>query len=469
MSNLKQNAYRAQVQQFRRKMLQVPDFSIRDLLPGDILHKFIEKAHSVREQIYTPLVTLGIFLRQVLSADGSCKNAVASFRTERARAGETTISVNTGPYCKARQRLPLEPLHELVQRSGTACDRQWPTPAGLWLGLWRVKLVDGTTMLLQDTEDNQKAYPQPKHQKPGLGFPLVRMVALISLSVGTLLDYALAPYRGKGTGELSLFGRLLSNLRRGDLLLGDRYYASYCVLALLMGKGTAGLMRQHARRKPDFRRGRRLGARDHVICWSKPKVKPIWLSDEQFAMLPEEIAVREFRSGGTVYVTTLLNEKQYSKTALSKLYEQRWNIELDLRSIKTHMEMEMLRCLTPEMVEKEIAVNLLAYNLIRAEMAQSARLHDLNPRNLSFKATVQLYLNAAAQWGMETIHILRILMENLLQGIAGTLVGMVKKDPQPRAVKRRPKPYPRLMKARTVLKQQLILEQGKRLEFQCDT
>jgi IS4 transposase len=467
MLHHKQNAYRAQVQQFKRKLLQIAGFSIQDLLPGDVLHKVIEKAHSVREQIYTPLVTLGLFLRQVLSADGSCKNAVAYFRVERAKAGAPTISVNTGPYCKARQRLPLEPLHELVQRSGTACDGQWSTPADLWRGLWRVKLVDGVTMQMQDTEDNQKAYPQPNQQKPGLGFPLVRMVALISLAVGTALDYALAPYQGKGTGEASLLGRLWNSLLRGDLLLGDRYYASYCILALLMGRGAAGLMRQHAGRKPDFRRGRRLGTRDHLILWSKPKVKPIWLSDEEFAALPAEMEVREFRARGAVYVTTLLNEKKYSKKDLAKLYEQRWKIELDLRSMKTYMGMEMLRCLTPEMVEKEIAVNLLAYNLIRSEMAQAAQRHGCNPRNLSFMATVQLYLNAAAQWGMEIIHNLRKLMENLLLAIAGTLVGIVKKDPQPRAVKRRPKPYPRLMRPRAVLKKRLLKEQNKRLEIQC--
>jgi len=466
MTDRKRVQYRSQVQRFKRRLLLLQDCSLKDLLPGDVLHKVIEQAVSLRDLIYTPLVTLGLFLRQVLNDDASCKNIVASFRAERLQSGLGSISVNTGPYCKARARLPLDPLQELVRRSGAAGDRH-ARASDLWLGRWNVKLADGTTMLLQDTQDNQDVYPQPKARKPGLGFPMVRMVALISLSVGTVLDYALGPYQGKQTGEASLFARLLGGLRRGDLLLADRYYATYAFLALLSARGGAALMKQHARRNTDFRTGRRLGARDHIVIWIKPKIKPIWMSDAEFEALPAQLEVREFRVNRVVYVTTLLDAKTYHKNALAKLYEQRWNIELDLRSIKTHMGMEMLRCLTHEMVEKEIAVNLLAYNLIRAHMAEAAQQYDKVPRQLSFKASVQLYLHAVAQWGSAKLTNLRIFIVELLRGIASTPVGIFKKDPQPRAKKRRPKTYPLLMKPRSVLKDALKRKQAQWSENQC--
>ncbi|MES9858929.1 MAG: transposase [Sedimenticola sp.] len=274
MRNRNRIHHRGEVQRFKRAMLQAPGWSLRDLLPGDVLHRLIEQASCVRNTVYTPLVTLGLFIRQVLSDDASCKNIIASFLIARLCAEEDSISVNTGPYCKARYRLPLGPLHELVCKSGEATDRH-KTSDSLWRGL-RVIMVDGTTALLQDTPENQERYPQSDHQKPGIGFPIIRMVALISLSKATVLDYAINAYQGKGTGESSLFARLLGGMRSGDLLLGDRYYASYGILAALIGRGVAAVMRQHALRKTDFRTGKKLGPRDHIISWDKPKIKPVW-------------------------------------------------------------------------------------------------------------------------------------------------------------------------------------------------
>lgn len=457
--------YRSQVQRFKKHLLQLPGWSLKDLLPHGALHHLIEQASSVRDSIYTPLVTLGLFLRQVLSQDGSCQNIVSSFRAERLQAGLGPISVNTGPYCKARARLTLEPMQELVRGAGAAGDCH-ARSSDLWLGRWNVKLVDGTTLLLQDTSANQEAYPQPQARKPGLGFPIIRMVAIFSLSVGMVLDYALGPYQGKQTGEASLFARLLEGLRRWDLIIADRYYATYAMLAIFSARGIGALMRQHARRRPDFRTGKRLGARDHIIRWSKPKVKPAWMTDQEFASIPNELEVREFRFNKVVYVTTLMDERIYFKHELGKFYENRWHVELNLRSLKTHMGMEMLRCLTPVMVEKEIAANLLAYNLIRAQMAKAAQEHNKIPRQLSFKASVQLFLSAVAQWAFITIHELRGLVASLLLGIASTPVGIFKQDPQPRARKRRPKPYPLLVKPRAEVKKALKRRQKKYQEDQ---
>ena len=247
-------------------------------------------------------------------------------------------------------------------------------------------MVDGSTVIMPDTPDNQQAFPQQSNQKPGLGFPIARMVALISLNVGTVLDYAIGPYQGKGAGETSLFSLMLGTLNQGHLLLADRYYCTYAIVACLLNAKVPVLFRNHANKKPDFRRGIKSGPKDHLIDWHKPPRKPVWMSSEDYAALPEVIRVREFATMGVVYVTTLMDHECYPKRELADLYQQRWKIELDLRSIKTHMGMEMLRCQSNEMIKKEIAVYLLAYNLIRTSLAQAACLHDKNPRELSFKA-----------------------------------------------------------------------------------
>ncbi len=292
---------------------------------------------------------------QVLSSTGSCKEAVAHILIERLGLDYSANSMNTGPYCKARLRLLLSHLIEAVTSSGRGlhenASNHW-----LWKG-HRVMIVDGTTLLMPDTEDNQKTYPQQSAQKPGLGFPIVRLVALLSLATGSCVDYATGPYQGKGRGETSLFSRLFQSLGKHDLLLADRYYTSYAIIARLMQQGTSLVFRQRSMVKSDFRRGQRLGAKDHLIRSKKPKKKPVWMSDEAWAELPDELLIREFSVKGIVYVTTLIDAKAYPKHALAQLYQQRWQIEVDLRAIKTSMGMDMLRCQTAEMVKKEMAVH----------------------------------------------------------------------------------------------------------------
>jgi hypothetical protein len=307
-----------------------------------------------------------------------------------------------------------------------------------------VVLVDAATVLMPDTPKNQAVFPQQSNQEPGLGFPIARLLALISLATGTIIDYRLGAYQGKGTGETSLFSQVLNSLLTGDLLLADRYYCTFAIIALLQAKGIPALFPLHANKKADFRQGSKLGAKDHVVEWKKPKRKPVWMTAREYADLPELITVREFRVKGIVYVTTLLNAKQFNKQELASLYKERWKIELDFRTIKTHMGMEMLRCKTPEMVQKEIAVHLLAYNIIRGNLAQAAVMHDKLPRQLSFRSAVQLVCQAAKQLvvltGQQLIHALL----SLLKAMASTVVGLQKRKNQPRAIKRRPKPFPLL-------------------------
>jgi len=312
-----------------------------------------------------------------------------------------------------------------------------------WKG-YKVVLTDGATVQMPDTPENQADFPQLDSQKPGLGFPIARLVVLISLSAGTVMDYSLGAYQGKGTGETSLLSQLFGSLSAGDLLMADRYYCTFAIIALMQVLGVPVLFPIHARKSVDFSQGIRLGARDHLIDWKKPKRKPVWMSKQDFADLPETVTVREFAVNGRVYVTTLLNAKRYHKQELAILYKQRWKVELDFRSIKTNMGMEMLRCKTPDMVKKEIAIHLLAYNIIRGNLAQASSLHEKIPRQLSFRSAVQLVIQASKQIVRLTGERLIKALQALLKAMTSTPIGKQKRKSQPRAVKRRPKPFPLL-------------------------
>ncbi|WPL21910.1 Transposase DDE domain protein [Thiorhodovibrio frisius] len=248
-------------------------------------------------------------------------------------------------------------------------------------------------MTMSDTEENQAVYPQPSSQKPGMGFPICRMVALICLGSGALLDAATGPCEGqcgsRGSDEQTLLRGMLDALAADDILLGDAFYPTYFLLCELVRRGVDGVFEQHGARKrsTDFKTGETLGARDHLLVLEKPKKRPDWMTQEQYAQAPETLKVREFAAGGKIMVTTFLDAKAAPKNKLKVLYLRRWNVELDLRNIKTTLGMAQLRCKTPEMAIKELWVYLLAYNLIRLLMAQAALLADQVPRQLSFKHT----------------------------------------------------------------------------------
>ena len=436
---------RIQIRSIKNAFFQVGDLPFKNLLPDSLLQE-IHQSGNVRSTIFTPLLTFKAFIFQVLSPTGSCKEAVSHILMERINFDCSANSMNTGAYCKARLRLVLTHLKTAVTTSGHVLHQQ-ASNAWLWKG-FRVVLVDGTTLLMPDTADNQKVYPQQKAQKPGIGFPIVRLVGLVSLATGSCIDYVLGSYQGKGTGETSLFSRLINVLSQNDLLLADRYYTSFAIISLLINQGTPLVFRQRSTVNSDFRRGQRLGAKDHIIHLLKPKKKPVWMSEKDFAELPNVIHIREFSVKGVIYVTTLLNAKTYPKKALAELYQQRWKIELDFRTIKTHMGMEMLRCQTPEMVKKEIAVNLLAYNLIRANIARGASIKNKEPRYLSFMATVQLMRTTVGLCMTRTGKALGELLYPLLMAMTETEVGKRSRSNQPRVIKRRPKAYPLMTKPR---------------------
>ncbi len=239
---------------------------------------------------------------------------------------------------------------------------------------------------------------------------------------------------------------MLDTLNSGDILLGDAYYASYFLLCELQRRNVNAVFEQQGARKrsTDFRRGQRLGQHDPLIVLCKPKIKPDWMSQEHYESAPETLTVRELKTGNKILVTTLLCPKQMPKAALKEFYRNRWHVELDLRNIKTTLGMEVLSCKTPEMVVKEIWVYLLADNLIRLIMAQSALLADKLPRELSFKHTLQLWV----AWNQRGMGYEDDVLSELFALIAQQRVGNRPGRIEPRAIKRRPKPYPLLTKPR---------------------
>ena len=433
-----------------------------DILDADMVRVALaEEGVTFNACIYTPLVTLSVFLSQVLDPDHSCRAAVARLIVWLAINRRKTCAAETNTYCEARQRLPLGVIVRLAHQTAREIDGL-ASQAWLWNGR-RVTLVDGTTASMPDTEANQKAYPQARTQEVGLGFPLVRMVALISLATGVVRDLALGPYQGKETGETALFRTLWEGLEPGEIVLGDRYFASFFGIAGLSQRGVDTLSRMHQRRKFDFLKGRCLGVEDHVVIWTKPE-RPEWMDEETYAQIPEELTVRElrvtveqpgFRVNELVLVTTLLDAAGYTKEEVAHLFLQRWNIELDLRSIKDVLGMDVLRCKTPEMVRKEIWMHLLAYNLIRGVMAEAAEAHDRQPRHLSFKGALQTMtafqdaLRQATPGDRE--HLVREMLKAISRHKVGDRFGRV----EPRANKRRPKPQRLLMEARSEARKRL--------------
>jgi len=388
-----------------------------------------------RERKFPPTLALSMFLGQVMSADGSCQEAVNAAMVTRLLSGLAPGSASSSGYCQARGRLPALMISSLARATGRLLNEH--TPQGwLWRGR-HVKLVDGTTAWMADSAQNQLYFPQPEQQQTGAGFPLARLVGVISLAHGAVLDIAMGAYQGKGTGEHALLRRLMDAFVAGDVMLADRYYCSYFLIAALRGRGVDVLFEQHGARPSDFRLGERLGARDHCVRFKKPQ-RPEWLSVEEYGGYPDEITVREVKVGKKVLVTTLLNPCQTGKAELGQLFKARWNVELDLRNIKSTLGMERFSCKTPSMVEKELWVYMLAYNLIRLLMAQAASSTRALPRQLSFKHTLRIW----TAWSARQFHSkLPEDMAGLWRLIAQRRVNNRPGRIEPRMIKRRPNRY----------------------------
>ena len=458
---------RQQFNFLRRQFLQDGQLPFSDVLSEEAIAPALESIDDVwKDRIYTPLVTLWIFLGQVLSADHSCRAAVARLIAHRVSQGLSACSSITGAYCQARIRLPEKFFSTVTRQVGRALDARAHTQ-WLWKGR-RVYMFDGTTVSMPDTAANQKEYPQNVAQQPGLGFPIARIGAIISLSCGAVLDVGFCKYAGKGQGEVSLLRRMLSNFQAGDVLLADCLMANWLGIHMLEQRGIELVSRLNkANRKADFRKGIRLGKHDHIVRWKKPSsIRSIdW---KTYHSLPEFITVREtrilveqpgFRTQSIVIVTTFLDPQEITKDDLAFLYRARWNNELDLRSIKISLQMDILRCKTPELVRKEVWTHILAYNLIRTIMAQAANEFDILPRTISFKATMQTleaFQPMIAIMGRSNAALRQELYEQVLTAIGNHRVADRPDRFEPRMRKRRHKKYFFLTKPRAETKREML-------------
>ena len=420
--------FQQQASFLRRQFLQDGDLPFTEVLSEGIVSQAMTAINVVwLDRIYSPLVTLWVFLGQVLSADPSCRAAVARLIAHRISCRQTPCSAETGAYCQARKCLPEAFFAETARQTGRALQAQ-VDPEWLWKGR-RVYAYDGATVTMPDTPENQAAYPQPIIQRPGLGFPMARLAAVFSLACGAVLDLGIRRYAGKGQSELGMLRTLMDVFLPGDVMLGDRMMCAWTEMIMLQQRGVDCVCRFKKNRKADFRRGLRLGPGDHIVVWPKPP-KPRTIDRQAYAALPDSLTVREcrvriqqpgFRTHTLVIATTLLDADEYTKDDLAQLYRARWNAELDLRSLKQTLQMDVLRCKTPELVRKEIWTHILAYNLIRTIMAQAATKHGVEPRTISFKGAIQTleaFQPVIAIQGQRDAALRQRLYEQLLDAVA---------------------------------------------------
>jgi len=417
------------------------------------------------DAIYSTVVMVWSFLGQVLrdGKEASCQAAVARIVSHRQQAGWATPTSDTGDYCRARAKLSEVALRDLTKEVAEEL-QQRADPQWLWKGLHN-KLVDGFTFTMPDSASNQAEFPHPRTQKKGVGLPIARAAVILSLATGCAMDLAVGPYSGKETGETALLRSLLESFHPGDLLVADRYYCSFFLIALLLSRGVQVCARMHHKRHVDFRRGRRLGSRDHQIVWTKP-ARPDWMDAATYDSLPKELVLRELRFSVVVpgrrtrtltIATTLTDAELYSKADIAELYGFRWNAELDIRSIKQSLNLNHVRCKSPAMVRKELWTTLLGYNLIRTTAAAAALLHDQLPRQISFTGTCQYVL---ASWMLLSCDLIAPtdLASHCLKLLSQIATCEVANRPgrlEPRVLKRRRHGYKLMQQPRAVLKEQL--------------
>lgn len=393
------------------------------------------------------------------------QTAVARFVVQRVARGQSSCSSRTGAYCQARKKLPEQFFATIARGVGEKLERQ-AQDEWLWKG-HRVLMFDGTTTVMPDTKDNRAAYPPTPNSKPGVGMPMARVAAVVSLSCGVVLDLATAKYAGKGQGETTLLRKLSHVFSKGNVLLADSLMCNWRNLHEFQERGIHVVTRiNKALRKADFRKGRSLGKDDHIVEWPKPHIRGVGRKAQ--SAMPRQLAVREarihirrpgFRTKVMVVVTTLLDSELYSKEDLAELYRQRWNNELDIRSLKTEMQMECLRCKTPELVRKEIWTHILAYNLTRSLMAEAASKTKTLPRTISFKGTLQIleafqallsltaFRNAAARLK---------LYEHLIEAVTTHRVAERPNRVEPRRLKRKYNRFESLSVPRHEAKRQIL-------------
>jgi hypothetical protein len=423
---------------------------LSSLLPAHLLSANDDGAHS-RERIFSLRRVFFAFLWQVLNPTAACREALRQLQAEARLLGASlSDSDDTSAYCQARQRLPRERLEQIYRHTALLAEQRI-RDGQLWLGRV-IKVVDGTTFSMPDTAENQALYPQESQQKPGCGFPLIRFVGVLSLASGALLDHLTSSRRAH---DIQLFDRLRESFRPGDVVLGDRGFSSYAQIGLLSQAGVDSVFRLHQGRpetpghRSSFPAVQKLGRREWLVRWTKPGGKPAYMSQRDWERVPESLTVRIIKSSirssrvrtrKVILVTTLLESKKYSALQLAALYRERWQIELTFRNLKAVLQMDVLRCKSPEMIQKEILMHFIAYNLIRLLMQEAAIVGSVPLERISFKGALDTFRQYVTAMGTKRA-------QKRVRAIYRTLVGAIARGQvpyrpgrrEPRAVKRRPK------------------------------
>jgi hypothetical protein len=448
------------VQILKDKFSQSLGLPFKELLPESVIKQAIsELTIKYKKRLFDPFITLWVFLSQVLDSDKTCHNAVSKLVAHLADEEVEIPSTDTSAYCQARARLPEKLLEKLFNYSGQNLEDKI-TQEHLWCGR-NVKVIDGSTVSMPDTVENQKEYPQPSTQKQGCGFPIAKIGVIFSLITGAAVALCIDVLN---THDIKLARMLYSFLKPNDVLLGDRAFCAYADMVAITKLGCDAVFRKHSSRTTTMRKGKIVGDCDKLVTWYKPKRCPKGLNKDEFDALPSSITVREiyyyivipgFRSQRVSLITTLLDQAIYPTLEIVKLYYKRWEVELDLRHLKTTLGMDILRCKTPSMVRKEIHVYLLAYNLLRSLMWSAGTTYNTPPLRLSLQGTRHHLLNFVPKLEAANLKKRLRLYRTLLKIIVHKVVPDRPARSEPRVIKRRPKAYPRLTKPRHELRKQL--------------
>jgi Transposase DDE domain len=440
-----------------RKTPEVEDFGelqnmFKKQLPAGALKRARKGANS-RERLFSLASTFWIFLFQVLSPSGACREAVRKAQAWWFGAKKDASDTDTSAYCQARKRLPLEVLTKLFYGIADKLTKRVLTHE-LWLGERPVRVLDGTGISMPDTAKNQARWPQPSQQKAGCGFPVIKMAALFCLHSGAMLRYTLG---NKHNHEQTLTRDLIGALEEGDILLADRGFCSYAFICVLRALGVDSVMRLHQSRPRDFRRGKRLGEDDRLVTWQQPgsRKNDPWAADHanlpasaQIRIVHYRVEIPGFRVQDIYLATTLLDPEEYPREVLAELYLERWGIEQRFRDIKISMGADVLRCKSPEMIEKEICMNAIAHNLTRCIMQESAQRHDVELSQLSYKGTLDTMRHFADRIHAAQGRAREKLYDEMLTIIAKDLNPYRPNRTEPRVRKRRPKNFPLMTKPR---------------------
>jgi hypothetical protein len=422
---------------------------------ANILDVLNDHGVTYRDRVFGPVTTIWGFLSQVLSDDHSCRDTVSRIIAHRVANGIPVCSPNTASYCKARSRILTPVFRTLTTRTAEELQAS-VADAWKWNGR-SVFIVDGSHVSMPDTPENQAVYPQPPTQQAGLGFPLARIAVILSLATGACHDLAIAPYEGKGTGETTLLRAMYGTLKRGDVLLADALFDNYFLVCELRERGIDLVARaqyqrvgsQTVERKPE----------GDILVWQRPN-KPHGMTGEQYRRYPKTLLMRQVAVDARdknnrveqFHVITTILDTSIDGGQIGDLYERRWDGEVDIRSIKSTMRMDVLRCKTPEMVHKEIWAHLLAYNLLRTVMSVAAAQSGTEPRQVSFKGAKQAVTAFAPKIEAAPPEERAALIDAMLTAIAYHRVGDRPGRWEPRARKRRPKPGARLTQPRATAK-----------------